>query len=87
MLTAQGIVGDDHTVRALAPLIRSWPLQTAHRRAAAGLEVLATIGTDVALTQLHAIAVGLRFPALRKKAHALVEQVADDRGADQRPAR
>ncbi len=78
VLTAQGIVGDDDTVRRLTPLMRSWPLQSAHRRAAAGLEVLAAIGTDAALTQLHAIAVGLRFPALRKKADALVEQVADD---------
>ena len=80
VLTAQGVVGDDDTVRALTPLIRFWPLQSAHRRAAAGLEALAAIGTDVALTHLHAIAVGLRFPALRKKADALVELVVDDRG-------
>lgn len=80
VLDALGTVGNDDTARRLAPLLLAWPLESAHRRAAAGLEALAGIGTDVALGRLWSISQGLRFPALRKKADAHIRQVADELG-------
>ncbi|PTR30998.1 uncharacterized protein DUF4132 [Rhodococcus sp. OK519] len=80
VLDALGTVGNDETARRLAPLLLTWPLESAHRRAAAGLEALAGIGTDAALGRLWSISQGLRFPALRKKADAHIRQVADELG-------
>ncbi len=80
VLDALGTVGNDDTARRLAPLLLAWPLEAAHRRAAAGLEALAGIGTDVALGRLWSISQGLRFPALRKKADAHIREVADELG-------
>ncbi|WP_415973844.1 DUF4132 domain-containing protein [Rhodococcus sp. 077-4] len=79
-LDALGIVGNDETAQRLAPYIRAWPLQSAHRRAAAGLDVLAAIGTDSALGHIWSIAQGLRFPALRAKADARIRRIADELG-------
>lgn len=76
-LEALGVSGDDITVDLLAPLIQTWPLQSAHRRAATGLDVLMAIGSDNALHALWTIADGLRFPALRKKAEANINHIAD----------
>lgn len=80
VLDALGIVGNDDTARKLTPLILTWPLQSAHRRAAAGLEVLANIGTDAALGALWRISQGLRFPALREKADGWIRRIADELG-------
>ncbi|OZC62967.1 hypothetical protein CH306_04690 [Rhodococcus sp. 15-725-2-2b] len=77
-LDALGIVGDDDTARQLTPLIRTWPLQSAHRRAAMGLEALAMIGSDAALGHLWSISQSLRFPALRAKADKLIHRIADE---------
>ncbi|GAA2070659.1 hypothetical protein [Actinomadura alba] len=49
-LTQLGLLGDDETVRRLTPVIRAWPGEGGHKKAVDGLEVLAAIGTDVALT-------------------------------------
>lgn len=80
VLDALGTVGNDDIARRLAPFLLAWPLESAHRRAAAGLEALAGIGTDVALGRLWSISQGLRFPALRKKADAHIREVADELG-------
>ncbi|WP_169914603.1 DUF4132 domain-containing protein [Rhodococcoides yunnanense] len=80
ILDALGIVGTDETVRTLTPLLLRWPLQSAHRRADMGLTVLAAIGTDTALSALWRIAQGLRFPALKAKAEAHIERIADEMG-------
>src|SRR5262249_11705672 len=45
--------GDDECARKLTPLVRAWPGEAAHARAVVGLDVLAAIGTDVALMHLH----------------------------------
>lgn len=71
-----GLLGDDETVRRLAPLIRAWPGQSAHARAVAALDVLATIGSDVALMYLHGIAEKARFKGLKGKAQEKMEEVA-----------
>ncbi|WP_455902132.1 hypothetical protein [Rhodococcus gordoniae] len=69
-----------HRDHAQPPLIRSWPGQSAHKRAVAGLDVLAQIGTDTALLHLHAISEKLKFPALKTAAQDKVEQIAVDLG-------
>jgi hypothetical protein len=85
VLDALGVVGDDETVRRLAPLIRAWPGEAAHTRAVAGLDVLAAIGTDVALMHLHGIAEKVKFRGLRTRARAKMDELADALGltADQ----
>ncbi|MFC8094541.1 DUF4132 domain-containing protein [Streptomyces sp. NPDC057301] len=75
-LTVLGRLGDDETVRRLAPVIRAWPGESAHRRAVDGLDVLAEIGTDVALTHLHGIAQRVRFTALKERAEEKIGEVA-----------
>lgn len=80
VLGALGILGSDDTVRRLAPLLREWPLRSAHRRAAAGLQVLADIGSDAALAQLSRVAQSPRSPSLRAKAQAHIQEVADALG-------
>lgn len=80
ILTLQGLVGDDQTVHLLTPLIRAWPGQSAHKRAVAGLDALAGIGTDAALLHLHGISEKLKFPVLKAAAAERIEQIAVDLG-------
>jgi len=77
---ALGTFGGDETARRLTPLIRAWPGERAQARAVAGLDVLAAIGSDVALMHLHGVALKLRFKALKAKAAAKVDEVAAERG-------
>lgn len=76
VLNALGLVGDDDTVRRLAPVIRAWPGEGGHTRAVAGLDVLAAIGTDVALMHLHGIAQKVKFKGLKERANAKMREVA-----------
>ncbi len=78
VLRLQGWLGDDDTVRSLSPLIQAWPGESAHQRAVAGLDVLSDIGTDVALMHLYRISQKVPFKALRAKAAAKIEQIADE---------
>jgi hypothetical protein len=64
-LYALGHLGDDSCARRLAPLIREWPGQAAHARAVTGLDVLAAIGSDVALMHLNSIAQKVKFKGLQ----------------------
>ena len=79
-LSALGWIGDDATVRRLAPLIRAWPGEGGHARAVAGLDVLAGIGTDVALMHLHGIAQKVKFAALKQRARDKMAEVAEELG-------
>ncbi|MCX4695551.1 WGR and DUF4132 domain-containing protein [Streptomyces sp. NBC_01408] len=79
-LHALGWFGDDETVRALTPVIRSWPGEGAHQRAVEGLDVLASIGTDVALMHLHGIAQRVKFKALKLRAQEKISEVAAELG-------
>ncbi|MET9671234.1 DUF4132 domain-containing protein [Streptomyces sp. NPDC006475] len=79
-LTVLGRLGDDETVRRLAPVIRAWPGESAHRRAVEGLNVLAEIGTDLALTHLHAIAQRVKFTGLKERANEKIGEVAEGLG-------
>ncbi|PYC64876.1 molybdate metabolism regulator [Micromonospora arborensis] len=69
-------VGDDETVRRLAPLIRAWPGEGGHTRAVSGLDVLAAIGSDLALMHLNAIAQKVKFRGLKERAEEKVLSVA-----------
>ncbi|MEU9132242.1 DUF4132 domain-containing protein [Kitasatospora sp. NPDC048540] len=75
-LHALGRLGDDGTVRLLTPVLRAWPGEGAHHRAVDGLEVLAAIGSDVALLHLHGIAQRVRFKALKARAQEKIAEVA-----------
>ncbi|MEU5878882.1 DUF4132 domain-containing protein [Spirillospora sp. NPDC047279] len=79
-LTALGFLGDDRTARELTPIIRAWPGENGHHKAVKGLDVLALIGTEAALTQLHGIAQKVRFKGLKDRAQERMEWVADDLG-------
>jgi predicted DNA-binding WGR domain protein len=78
--TAMGLLGDDECARRITPLIRTWPGESQHQRAVTGLDVLATIGTDVALMHLHGIAQKLKFKGLQEKAREKIDQIAEARG-------
>ncbi|MFF2626911.1 DUF4132 domain-containing protein [Kitasatospora griseola] len=77
--------GDDGTARRLAPVLREWPGAGAHHRAVEGLDVLAAIGSDVALLQLHGVAQRVKFKALKLRAQEKVAEIAEALGltADQ----
>jgi predicted DNA-binding WGR domain protein len=78
MLSLAHLAGDEGA-RRLTPLIRKWPGEAAHARAVKGLDVLAAIGTDVALMHLHGIAQKLKFKGLQAKAQEKITQIAEAR--------
>lgn len=84
-LVALAVLGDDTVVRKLTPLIRRWPGESAHARATIGLDVLAAIGTDLALSSIHGIAERLKFEALRELAKKHIADIAKrrDLGVDE----
>ncbi|KUO04542.1 hypothetical protein AQJ67_12130 [Streptomyces caeruleatus] len=79
-LHALGWLGDDDIVRRLTPVLRAWPGEGAHHRAVEGLNVLASIGTDVALLHLHGIAQRVPFKALKVRAQEKIAEVAEGLG-------
>ncbi|MBS0659090.1 MAG: DUF4132 domain-containing protein [Verrucomicrobia bacterium] len=79
-LGAIGQLGGDSCVLQLTPLIRAWPGESQHQRAVLGLQCLRAIGTDTALMALNGIAQKLKFKALKEKAQALMEEIAQTRG-------
>ncbi len=74
--TALGVLGDDETARSLAPIIRKWPGEGGHARAVMGLDVLAAIGSDVALMHLFGIAQRVKFKALKERARDKIQEIA-----------
>jgi hypothetical protein len=78
--TALGHLGGDEAARKLTPRIREWPGESAFGRATLGLDVLAAIGTDVALMNLDGIAEKVKYKGLQERARAKVQQIAAARG-------
>jgi predicted DNA-binding WGR domain protein len=78
--TALGLLGDDEAARRLTPLIRTWPGESQHARAGLGLDILAGIGTDLALMHLHGVAEKVKFKALQEKAREKIGAIAAARG-------
>ncbi|MFC5745720.1 DUF4132 domain-containing protein [Actinomadura rugatobispora] len=75
-----GWLGDDETVRALAAAIAAWPGEGGHQKAVRGLDVLAEIGTDLALMHLNGISQRVKFKGLKARAQDKIEQIAAHRG-------
>ncbi|XVQ15886.1 DUF4132 domain-containing protein [Spirillospora sp. CA-255316] len=75
-----GWLGDDETVRTLAAAIAAWPGEGGHQKAVRGLDVLAEIGTDLALMHLNGISQRVRFKGLKARAQDKIEQIAAHRG-------
>ncbi len=78
--TSLGILGNDDTARKLTPLISAWPGESQHKRAVSGLDVLADIGSDVALMLLNGIAKKIKFVVLQEHAREKINIVAENRG-------
>ncbi|MFI5896954.1 DUF4132 domain-containing protein [Actinoplanes sp. NPDC051513] len=76
VLDMLGVIGDDETVRRLTPLILAWPGEGGHAKAVTGVNVLAGIGTDVALMHLHGIAQRAKFKGLKAAAQQKMDEVA-----------
>jgi hypothetical protein len=79
-LTAVGLIGGDASALKLTPIIREWPGQGLHQRAALGLESLRAIGSETALMQLNGVAQRVKFRALRAKARKFMDEIAARRG-------
>lgn len=79
-LLVVGQWGDDAAVRALTPGIRRWPGESASKRAQLGLETLARIGTDLALTNVYSMSQKMKFASLKTRAAELVDEIAEGRG-------
>ena len=75
-----GLLGRDEVARRLTPLIREWPGESQSKRAETGLDLLASIGTDLALMNLNGIAQKLKYKALQEKARLKMDEVAAARG-------
>ncbi|MDI2128424.1 DUF4132 domain-containing protein [Yinghuangia seranimata] len=75
-LAQLGLIGDDTTVRRLAPLIRQWPGDGGSSRAVAALDVLAGIGSDVALTHLFELTRRGKYKGLKAKAEQKIGEIA-----------
>lgn len=76
---ALGHFGNDETAHRLTPFIREWPGESAHQRAVAGLNLLAAIGSDMALMHLNGIACKLRFKGLQDRARDNIDAMAEAR--------
>ena len=74
-----GYWGDSKAARTLTPLIQQWPKVQLSHRSALGLEILGKMGTDIALTQINAIAAKTKYESVRSRAEALLQKVASDR--------
>ncbi|HAY5551267.1 DUF4132 domain-containing protein [Escherichia ruysiae] len=77
--SALGVLGNDDTARRLTPIIRAWPGESQHKRATVGLDILAAIGSDIALMQLNGIAQKLKFKALQERAKEKIADIAESR--------
>ncbi|MBN8611048.1 MAG: DUF4132 domain-containing protein [Deltaproteobacteria bacterium] len=72
--------GSDSLVKSLAAEIRRWPREKAKSRALLGLEVLARMGTDVALLFLDDLSKKARNKDVEARAKELLTEVAEVRG-------
>ena len=73
-------IGDAACARDLTRQIRVWATERAKPKALTGIDVLAAIGTDVALMNLNAIAEKSPFAKLRARAKERIDALAEARG-------
>ena len=69
-------LGDDTCARKLTPYIRNWPSVNGIARARKGLEILAAIGTDVALSQIQAISQKNKYQSVLESAQVMMKKIA-----------
>ncbi len=74
--TSLGYLGGDKTARKLSGLIRKWPGESAHARATLGIDILAQIGTDLALMHLHGISQKVKYKSIQSKARQKMNDLA-----------
>lgn len=79
MISLGWFAGDD-AVRRLTPLIRKWPGEGGAKRAQLGLDVLAKIGTDAALSNVYSISQKLKYKSVEARATEVVQEIADSLG-------
>ena len=76
-----GLLGNDETARRLIPRINDWASAPGTRgRAESALDLLAAIGTDVALMLLNTQATKVRHKRVQLRAAGMISAVADARG-------
>jgi ankyrin repeat protein len=76
---ALAYLGDDNCARKLTPYIRNWPRENGFHRAHKGLEILAAIGTDVALSQIQAISQKNKYQSILESAQRMMQVIATAR--------
>jgi hypothetical protein len=74
------LLGDDEDARLLAGRIRDWVGSGDRRRALAGLDLLALMGTDVALMHLQLLGQKVKRSWLQERAQQTLAELADRRG-------
>jgi hypothetical protein len=80
LLQVIGYWGDDECARRLTRYIREWPARSLYLRSRLGIDVLTTLGTDVALAQVHAISQKNKCASAKKYAEERKQALADARG-------
>jgi hypothetical protein len=69
-------LGDDTCARKLTPYIRNWPRENGTPKARKGLEILAAIGSDVALSQIQAISQKNKYQSVLDSAQEMMSKIA-----------
>lgn len=80
VLVAAALVGDDLVTHRLAESVATWAEQGKHPRVAAGVEALASVGSDVALMRLARFAEKSKVKNLKKKAEAALAAYREAHG-------
>lgn len=83
VVTAVGLLGDDDTVAKLVARLLAWVDEGRTVRAVKGLEALAAIGTDVALTHVERLSRTAKSKKLKGRAGELITAIAADRELSQ----
>lgn len=79
MFQALAYLGDDLCAKKLTPIIRDWPASNGQAKALMGLDILAAIGTDVALAQIQSIARKNKYKPIVARADEMLTAIAEAR--------
>ncbi len=69
----------DETARKLGTLTRQWANNSVWVRAIAGIDMLAQIGSDIALLHINSIALSCKKPSMQERAKDKIAQIAAER--------
>ena len=79
MFQALAYLSDDRYAKKLTPIIRDWPASNGQAKALMGLDILAAIGTDVALAQIQSIARKNKYKPIVARADEMLMAIAEAR--------